>query len=187
MLETRTISISINRNWNDVYEAIWRPEGFPKWASGLSKSSLAKYGEVWKAEGPEGPITIRFTDHNVFGVMDHYVDVGVGPALGCQRRCRAFQIEPKFIHIGEIRPVRANRVGDAEASRFGARLHGAARALPAVDQAIRAQALRHLADNRLAYAEAGGEILAGREFRTDRVDPVADVAGHLLGDLLGQG
>jgi hypothetical protein len=81
MLETRTISISINRNWNDVYEAIWRPESFPKWASGLSKSSLAKYGEVWKAEGPEGPITIRFTDHNVFGVMDHYVNVGIGSQI----------------------------------------------------------------------------------------------------------
>src|ERR1700730_12294977 len=73
MLEARTISISINRNWNAVYEAIWTPEAFPKWASGLSKSSLVKDGEVWKAEGPEGPITIKFTDHNVFGVMDHYV------------------------------------------------------------------------------------------------------------------
>ena len=81
MLETRTISISINRNWNDVYEAIWRPESFPKWASGLSKSPLAKYGEVWKAEGPEGPITIRFTDHNVFGVMDYYVNVGIGSQI----------------------------------------------------------------------------------------------------------
>jgi len=81
MLETRTISISINRNWNGVYEAMWRPEDCPKWASGLSKSSLAKDGEVWKAEGPEGTITIKFTDHNVFGVMDHYVDVGIGPEI----------------------------------------------------------------------------------------------------------
>jgi hypothetical protein len=37
VLEARTISISINRNWNGVYETIWRPEDFPKWASGLSK------------------------------------------------------------------------------------------------------------------------------------------------------
>jgi hypothetical protein len=79
MLEARTISISINRNWSDVYEAIWRPEDFPKWASGLSKSSLVEDGKVWKAQGPEGTITIRFTEHNVFGVMDHYVDVGIGP------------------------------------------------------------------------------------------------------------
>jgi hypothetical protein len=30
------------------------------------------------AQGPEGPIRIRFTEHNPFGIMDHYVDVGAG-------------------------------------------------------------------------------------------------------------
>ncbi len=81
MLESRTISISINRNWNEVYEAVWRPGDFPKWASGLSKSALIKDGDAWKAEGPEGPIRITFTDHNVFGVMDHYVTLGDGTVI----------------------------------------------------------------------------------------------------------
>lgn len=81
MLESRTISISINRNWKEAYEAVWRPEDFPKWASGLSKSSLTKDGELWKAEGPEGSIRIRFTGHNVFGVMDHYVYAGNPPEI----------------------------------------------------------------------------------------------------------
>ena len=81
MLESRTISVSINRNWNEVYEAIWRPEDFPKWASGLSKSSLTRDGEAWIAEGPEGPIRITFTDHNAFGVMDHSVMLGDGTVI----------------------------------------------------------------------------------------------------------
>lgn len=81
MLEAQTISISINRQWSDLYEAIWRPEVFPKWASGLSKSALEKHGDHWKAEGPEGMIMIRFTDRNPFGVMDHHVDVGSGPEV----------------------------------------------------------------------------------------------------------
>lgn len=81
MLESRTISISINRNWNEVYEAVWRPEDFPKWASGLSGSSLTRDGDAWKAEGPEGQVRIRFTGHNAFGVMDHYVDAGAGPEI----------------------------------------------------------------------------------------------------------
>lgn len=76
MFESRTICISINRNWNEVYEAIWRPQDFPKWASGLSKSSLEKDGDAWRAEGPEGSVRIRFTGHNAFGVMDHYVNAG---------------------------------------------------------------------------------------------------------------
>ncbi len=81
MHESRTICISVSRNWQDVYEAIWRPEDFPKWASGLSKAGLAKDGDTWKAQGPEGPIRIRFTAHNAFGIMDHYVDTGSGPEI----------------------------------------------------------------------------------------------------------
>jgi hypothetical protein len=76
MHEAKTISISISRPWQELYEAIWQPSFFPKWASGLSKSSLEMDGDRWKAEGPEGTVKIRFTDYNGFGVMDYYVDVG---------------------------------------------------------------------------------------------------------------
>lgn len=74
MLESQVVSISIHRPWNEVYEAIWRPDSFPKWASGLSQSSLIQQPNgTWRAEGPTGRVTIRFTDHNPYGVMDHYV------------------------------------------------------------------------------------------------------------------
>lgn len=78
MLETQTISVSIDRPWRKLYEAWWRPEAFPQWASGLSQSTLERHGERWSAEGPEGPIEITFTPHNAFGVMDHWVDLGNG-------------------------------------------------------------------------------------------------------------
>lgn len=81
MLEARTLSVSIDRHWRDVYDAIWRPEDFPRWASGLSASSLERDGDAWRAAGPEGPVRIRFTDHNPFGVMDHHVDTGDGPEV----------------------------------------------------------------------------------------------------------
>jgi hypothetical protein len=81
MLESQVLSITVAKPWKEVYEALWRPEIFPKWASGLSKSSLEKVGDVWKAEGPAGPVAIRFSDHNAFGVMDHYVDTGRGPQI----------------------------------------------------------------------------------------------------------
>ncbi len=78
MLPSRTYSISIDRKWRGLYEAIWRPEVFPKWASGLSESDLRKEDGKWLADGPEGAITIRFTPHNDYGVMDHWVDTGEG-------------------------------------------------------------------------------------------------------------
>lgn len=81
VLESRTLSIAIGRPWKEVYESIWRPEVFPRWASGLSQASLEKDGDRWKAAGPTGTVRIRFTDHNPFGVMDHYVDIGSGPEI----------------------------------------------------------------------------------------------------------
>lgn len=78
MHESRVISIAIDRDWREIYETIWRPERFPEWASGLSKSSLSKEGDAWKAAGPEGQVWIAFTGHNAFGVMDHTVTLEDG-------------------------------------------------------------------------------------------------------------
>ena len=46
MLEARTVSVSIARPWEEVYEAAWRPEDFPKWASGLSAGTVARLGVI---------------------------------------------------------------------------------------------------------------------------------------------
>lgn len=78
MFEVQTISISIGRDWRQVYETIWRPEAFPRWASGLSNASLTLEHGKWIAQGPNGQIKIRFTGHNEFGVMDHFVELGDG-------------------------------------------------------------------------------------------------------------
>ena len=79
MLESQIVSVSIRRPWNEVYEAIWFPASFPRWASGLSQSSIVQQPDgTWLAEGPSGRVTIRFTDHNPYGVMDHYVRLEAG-------------------------------------------------------------------------------------------------------------
>jgi hypothetical protein len=79
--EATTIGVSIDRDWRALYDALWRPEAFPGWASGLSNADLRKDGDTWKATGPAGPIAIKFTGHNAFGVMDHWVDLGGGKVV----------------------------------------------------------------------------------------------------------
>lgn len=91
MMDAQTVGISIDRPWRDVYEAIWRPTDFPRWASGLSTSALTGDGAWWHAVGPEGPIRIRFTAHNAFGVMDHHVDLGGGAEIYVPMRVIANQ------------------------------------------------------------------------------------------------
>ncbi|SAK75972.1 polyketide cyclase [Caballeronia ptereochthonis] len=77
-METMTIGASIDRDWRELYDAIWHPEVFPTWASGLAQSTLEDHGDHWRARGPEGEVTIRFTGYNAFGVMDHRVDLPGG-------------------------------------------------------------------------------------------------------------
>jgi len=77
-LAARTYSVTIDRDWRDVYEAIWRPEIFPRWASGLTDASLRPEGDGWIADSADGPVHIRFTPHNDHGVMDHIVETAEG-------------------------------------------------------------------------------------------------------------
>ncbi|MCX8958658.1 polyketide cyclase [Erwinia psidii] len=78
MLPSKTVSLAIPRNWVDLYETIWKPDCFPKWAAGLSTSPLVQDGNYWKSTEPDETIKIRFTDHNPYGVMDHYIVSGSG-------------------------------------------------------------------------------------------------------------
>lgn len=78
MYRSEIVSVAVNRESAALYETFWRPECFPSWASGLSQAALRPGEDGWQADGPEGPLTIRFTEYNSFGVMDHWVDLGGG-------------------------------------------------------------------------------------------------------------
>ena len=81
MLASTPLSIDLNQNWNELYERIWRPEAFLQWASGMCGAGLKQDGEVWTGEGMEGPLRVRFTGPNEFGIMDHYVSQAGEPEI----------------------------------------------------------------------------------------------------------
>ena len=70
--EARTVSVTIDRPWREVYEFASIPLNFQRWASGLG-GSLKKVGDEWTAQGPAGPVRIRFSGQNEHGVLDHWV------------------------------------------------------------------------------------------------------------------
>jgi hypothetical protein len=78
--ETRKLSVSIDRAATEAYEFLWLPENFPKWASGLG-ASLRQAGADWIAETPDGPATVRFTERNSRGVLDHSVHLPRGGSV----------------------------------------------------------------------------------------------------------
>ena len=77
MAEVRKISVAIDRDPSEAYEFLSRPENFPRWASGLA-GSLRKLDEEWIAETPEGRATVRFSERNALGVLDHSVTLPRG-------------------------------------------------------------------------------------------------------------
>jgi hypothetical protein len=88
LLEVRTLSVSIDRDWREVYSLASVPQNFARWASGLG-TGLERSGEGWIAQGPEGPIRIRFSPPNDFGVLDHVVTLASGAEISVPMRVLA--------------------------------------------------------------------------------------------------
>jgi hypothetical protein len=76
--ESRKLSVTIERDAEAVYAFLSLPENFSKWASGLG--SLHQADGLWIAETPDGPMTVRFSELNASGVLDHWVS----PPSGAQ-------------------------------------------------------------------------------------------------------
>ena len=64
--EARQLSVSINRAAEDTYAFLSVPENFPKWASGLAAALR------------DGLATVRFSERNAYGVLDHALDTPRG-------------------------------------------------------------------------------------------------------------
>ena len=71
------VRVHINRPAADAYDFLSVPENFGRWASGLARS-LRKAGDEWTAETPEGLATVRFSEPNSRGVLDHAVSLPQG-------------------------------------------------------------------------------------------------------------
>jgi hypothetical protein len=70
--QSHNLGVYINREVGYVYNFVSVPQNFPRWASGLGKSLEMIDGE-WVADTAEGPARIRFSERNIFGILDHWV------------------------------------------------------------------------------------------------------------------
>jgi hypothetical protein len=72
------ISIYIDCAPEEVYSFVSNARNLPTWAAGLARSEVKKEGDAWVAEAPFGKVRIRFAETNVFGVLDHDVELDSG-------------------------------------------------------------------------------------------------------------
>ena len=70
---SRTLSVTINRAWTEVYDYASDPANLTHWAAGLG-TAFEHTGDDWTFRTPGGdPVRMRFTERNPYGVLDHDV------------------------------------------------------------------------------------------------------------------
>lgn len=80
LMPSHTVSVSIARAPETVYDFIVAPENLPEWALAFARS-VSKSGNDWIVETSDGPMRIEFVARNPFGVADHRVTVRPGLAV----------------------------------------------------------------------------------------------------------
>ena len=80
MLNSRTITCSINKPSATVFEFASNPENLPKWVLSFCMS-VRKSGDEWQMETPTGWVGIRFVAVNDYGVLDHVVTLPDGQSI----------------------------------------------------------------------------------------------------------
>ena len=77
LLSAKTLTISIDRDAQRVYEFASDPRNFPRWVTSFVRSARQE-SAGWVLETDGGPIGIRFAERNRFGVLDHVVRLPSG-------------------------------------------------------------------------------------------------------------
>jgi hypothetical protein len=79
--ESRHLSIVIDRPATEVYDFAADPANLPLWAAGLASTAVEQVDGQWVADSPMGRVTVRFVEHNAFGVLDHVVTLPSGESF----------------------------------------------------------------------------------------------------------
>jgi hypothetical protein len=71
-VESRTITVRIDRPFDKVYEFLVDPANWNHWAFGLGKN-IRRSQDGWIADDAGGVASVQFTPRNSFGIVDHTV------------------------------------------------------------------------------------------------------------------
>lgn len=76
-VESKQISVLIDRTASEVYEYAAEPTNLAEWAPGLGSATIVEHGQ-WYVGTTEGRVGIRFAERNDLGVLDHWVTTPSG-------------------------------------------------------------------------------------------------------------
>jgi hypothetical protein len=76
MTECRTVSVSIQRPPDRVYDYLADPTRFPEWSAFITK--IEREGSAWRATTPLGTLRLQFEPRNTYRILDHTVTTADG-------------------------------------------------------------------------------------------------------------
>ena len=71
-VESRTITVRIDRPFDKVYEFLVDPANWNQWAFGLGRN-IRRSQDGWIADSDGGVARVQFTSQNTLGVVDHTI------------------------------------------------------------------------------------------------------------------
>ena len=81
MRRSHTISVSIDRPFDEVYDYLVKPANYQHWAAVEPGTLRPLDNGDWKGDTSYGPRHFRFSPPNDFGVLDHAIFVPGGELL----------------------------------------------------------------------------------------------------------
>jgi hypothetical protein len=77
-MKSDTKTITVERDYQTVYEFVANPENLPTWAKGFARN-IRRAGEAWIIETPHGEqLNIRYVTDAEFGIVDFYISPAPG-------------------------------------------------------------------------------------------------------------
>jgi hypothetical protein len=77
--ESRTLTVTIARRAQAVYDFLAEPGNIPRWSAFIT--SVQPDGDSWLATAAAQTVRIRFIARNPHGLLDHWVTAGDNPPV----------------------------------------------------------------------------------------------------------
>ncbi|TXN32178.1 SRPBCC family protein [Lacisediminihabitans profunda] len=120
-MESRNISVAIDRPDEAVYAFAADPANLPLWAAGLG-SSIELVDGRWIAETSGGSVVVEFLPSNDFGILDHVVTLPNGERVLNPMRVIGYRDRSEVVFTLNRRPGMTDEEFESDAAAVAADL-----------------------------------------------------------------
>ncbi|HEY5933045.1 MAG TPA: SRPBCC family protein [Kofleriaceae bacterium] len=81
LMPVQHVSVAIDKPPAEVYAYAANPANLPRWAKGLANAPVELEGKNLIVQSPMGRVTVRFSERNTHGILDHDVTLPAGETV----------------------------------------------------------------------------------------------------------